>query len=116
MTDKRDSDKGQVLSWHELLEKAVELGLGAALLTKETAGHLADDLVKRGAMTKDEGKKLVSDLLEKGKGQKEKMEEQLTKLVTRVIERSDLARESAVAELERRVAALEAKMEKLHDD
>ncbi len=115
MTDERDSDDGRVMSWHELLEKAVELGLGAALLTKETAAHLADDLVKRGAMTKDEGKKLVSDLLEKGKGQKDKMDEQLTKVVSQVIERADLARQSAVAELERRVAALEAKLEKLDE-
>jgi len=103
-------------SWRELLEKTVELGLGAALLTKEAAGQLVDDLVKRGAVSKEEGKKLVAEMMEKGKGQKEKMDQFVTEVVDRMLKKADLARRSSVAELERRLAAVEEKLRQIQGD
>jgi polyhydroxyalkanoate synthesis regulator phasin len=93
-----------------LFEKAVELGLGAALLTKESAQKLADELVKKGEVSRDEGKKLVADMLEKGKGQKQKMESFITDIVHRATEKTDVARRSHIEELEKRVAALEERL------
>jgi polyhydroxyalkanoate synthesis regulator phasin len=103
-------EQSKSASWRELLEKTVELGLGAALLTKDAAKKLVDDLVRRGAMTKEEGSKLVSEMLEKGKGQKEKMEALISETVERVLRKADLARRSSFEELEKRVAALETQL------
>lgn len=101
----------QIKSWRELFEKTVELGLGAALLTKESAQRLVDELVKKGDVSREEGKKLVSDMLEKGKGQKEKMEGFVADIVQRMIEKANVARNSRVDELEQRLAALEQRLD-----
>ena len=104
------SGETRITSWRELLEKTIELGLGAALLTKESAGKLVDELVKRGDMSRDEGKKLVTDMMEKGKGQKKKMEDFVVEVVERVLGRADIARRSQIEELERRIAELEGRL------
>jgi polyhydroxyalkanoate synthesis regulator phasin len=110
------TDQAKMGSWRDLLEKTIELGLGAALLTKEAAGQLVDDLVKRGAVTKEDGKKLVAEMLEKGKGQKEKMDQFVAEVVDRMLKKADLARQSTVAELERRLAALEERLRQTPGD
>ena len=104
------SGETKVGSWRELLEKTIELGLGAVLLTKESAGKLVDELVKRGEVTKDEGRKLVSEIMEKGKGQKQKLEDLVTDIVQRAMQKADVARQSHIEELERRVADLETRL------
>ncbi len=108
------AEQPKATSWRELLDKTIELGLGAALLTKEAATKLVDDLVQRGAVTRDEGRKLVDQMMDKGRGQKEKMEAFVSDVAHRVVERSDLARRSRVDDLERRVAALEERLKQGH--
>ena len=104
------SGETKVTSWRELLEKTIELGLGAALLTKESAGKLVDDLVKRGDVSREEGKKLVTDMLEKGKGQKKKMEDFVVEVVERALGKADIARRSQIEDLEKRIAELEDRL------
>ena len=106
-----DDNEPRIRTWRELIEQTIELGLGAALLTKETATKLVDDLVKRGDVTREEGRKLVDSMLEKGKGQKERMESFVSDVVERVLSRTDVARRSAVEELERRIAELERRLQ-----
>jgi polyhydroxyalkanoate synthesis regulator phasin len=100
-------------SWREFLEKTVELGLGAALLTADSVKKVVDDLVKRGGMSKEEGQKLAAQLLERGKAQKERMERLVAETVERVLSRTDVARRSQLAELERRMAELEEEIGRL---
>lgn len=104
------SGETKVTSWRELLEKTVELGLGAALLTKESAGKLVDDLVKRGDVSREEGKKLVTDMVEKGKGQKKKMEEFVLEVVEGALGKADIARRSQIEGLEKRIIELEDRL------
>jgi polyhydroxyalkanoate synthesis regulator phasin len=104
------SEEKKIGSWKELFEKTVELGLGAALLTKESATKFVDELVQRGHVTKDESKKLVTDLLEKGKGQKQRMEDFVSEVVEKALHKADVARASHIEELERRLAALEERL------
>ncbi len=106
------SDEAKIGSWRELFEKTIEIGLGAALLTKESATKLVDDLVQRGHVTKDESKKLVTDMLEKGKAQKDKMEDFIGEVVQRMMNKADVARQSHIEQLERRIAELEARLGK----
>jgi len=103
----------QIKSWRELFEKTIELGLGAALLTKESAQRLVDELVKKGDVSREEGKKLVSDMLEKGKGQKEKMETFVSDVAQRMIEKANVAKNSRVDELEQRLAAVEQRLSQI---
>ncbi len=104
------TDEPRIASWRELLEKTVELGLGAALLSKEAATKLIEDLVKRGAVTREEAGNLVSQMMEKGKTQKQRMEDFVAEVAERVLARADLARRSSVEDLARRVAELEQRL------
>jgi len=105
-------DERKAITWRELFEKTVDLGLGAALLTKEAAGRLVEDLVKRGSMSKEEGQRFLSEVLEKGKAQKEKMEAFVHQAIERILASADLARQSTVQELERRVTELEEELKR----
>jgi polyhydroxyalkanoate synthesis regulator phasin len=101
------TEKPKAAGWGDLLEKTVELGLGAALLTKEHATKLIDDLVKRGAVRREEAGQLVSDMMEKGKVQKQKMESFVAEVAERVLARADVARRTKLEDLEQRIARLE---------
>jgi len=104
------AEEAKDTSWRDLLEKTVELGLGAAELTTEAARKLVDDLVKRGAVTSEDGRKLLADMLERGKAQKEKTDRYVASVVEKLLTRADLARRSALEALERRVAELEQRL------
>lgn len=104
------TDEPKIASWRELLEKTVELGLGAALLSKEAATKLMEDLVKRGAVTREEAGKLVSQMMDKGKDQKQKMETFMAEVAEQVLEKADVARRSRFEELEKRIAELERRL------
>src|SRR5512142_3094782 len=104
------SEQTTSATWRDMFDRMMELGLGAALLTREAATKLVDDLVKKGSMTREDGRRVLSDMMEKGKEQKERMEEVVADMVDRVLTRSDLARRSQIEELERRIALLEAKL------
>jgi polyhydroxyalkanoate synthesis regulator phasin len=113
--EERMPGESKIASWRELFEKTIEVGLGAALLTKESASKLVEELIQRGAVTKTEGKKLVSEMLEKGKRQKQKMEELIAEVVQRVLDKADVARQSHIEELERRIGELEERLDRRRD-
>ena len=101
------SEQPVTTTWRDVFDKMMELGLGAALLTKEAASKLVDDMVKRGGVTKEDGKKLFTEIMEKGRLQKERMDEVIAETVEGLLEKADLARRSQVEALEKRLAALE---------
>lgn len=101
------SEGAKITSWRELFDRMVELGLGAALLTKESATKLVDELVKKGHISREESKKLVSEMLDKGRGQKQKMDDFVVDAVERALAKADIARRSQIEELERRLEELE---------
>lgn len=47
-----------------IIEKAFLMGIGAAMLAKDKAQDLADMLIERGAMTRDESREFVDRLTE----------------------------------------------------
>jgi len=97
-------------TWRDMFDRMMELGLGAALLTKEAASKLVDDMVKRGTVSREDGKKLFHEMMEKGRLQKERMDEVIAETVSHLLEKSDVARRSQVEALEKRLAALEAEL------
>lgn len=101
-------------SWRDLLSKAMDLGIGAVLLTKEAAEKAVDELVAKGDVTREEGKHLLERMMERGKDQKERLEKLVAELVEKAVARADLARgaelrtaRAELAELGKRVDRLE---------
>jgi len=94
----------------DLFLRSVEVGLGAAALTRETAQKVVDELVAKGAVSRAEARETVSELLERGQRQKEQLDQYLAGVVSGVLEKADLARASQVRKLEARIAELEARL------
>ena len=97
----------RVNSWGELLEKMVDVGLGAATLTAETAQKIANDLVARGQVTAEESTGLVDRLLSMGHKQRDLLNATVEKATETVLDRMHLARQSEVDQLRQRIEALE---------
>lgn len=105
MTDAKE--QLQISSWSDLFMRTMELGLGAATLTVETAQKAVNDLVKRGQVTREEGTGMVDKLLAMGRDQRRQIMEMVDKGAERAMARMDLARRSDLEVLRQRVAALE---------
>jgi len=97
----------RVANWGELFERAIELGLGAALLTAESTQKLVNEMVNRGEVAKEESASLVDRLIVLGREQREMLRETVEKTTERVLERMNVARHDEVAVLRQRVDDLE---------
>jgi len=96
-----------IATWSDLFMRTVELGLGAATLTAETAHRVVNDLVNRGQVGHEESRGMVDRLLALGHEQREALRGMIEKNIACALDRLDLARRSDVEELRLRVAALE---------
>ena len=97
----------RISSWGELFERSLELGLGAAMLTAETAQKLVNDMVNRGQVAREESTSMVDRLLAMGREQREMLRETVERSTERMVGRMSLAREAEVTELRRRIDELE---------
>lgn len=96
----------------EILEKAVNLGLGALLLTKEKVEDVVGELVKKGEVGEEESKKLISDLLEKGEKGKKEIEAKLKRIVEDITAELDLPLRKELDELRSEIQRLKKKLDK----
>ncbi|MBD3920070.1 phasin family protein [Paenibacillus sp. PR3] len=97
------------------VNKAVSLGLGAAIATKEQAEKFVDDLVKKGDVNQSESKQLVDDLIRKGQEWQASIDARIKTYVRAALHDANLttrdeyvALKERISELERRVEALES--------
>lgn len=105
MTEERN--QRPISSWGDLFMRTVELGLGAATLTLDTAQRVVSDLIGRGQVSREEAPGLVDRLMALGREQREQLSEMIDRGVERAMIRMDLARRSDLEALHQRVADLE---------
>jgi polyhydroxyalkanoate synthesis regulator phasin len=103
-------------SWRELLDRSIDLGVGAVLLTKEAAEKAVNELVAKGEVSRQEGKQLLARVMERGKEQKERLEAVVKEAVDRAIEKADLARASELRHARALVAELQQRLDRLEMD
>ena len=94
-------------TWGDLFVKTVEIGLGAAMLTVETAQKVVDDLVRRGQVSQEERAGLVDRLIDMGHQQRVQFKEMIDRASEQTMSRMDVARRSDLDALRKRVAELE---------
>jgi len=97
----------RVANWRELFERSIELGLGAALLTAESAQRVVNDMVNRGEVAREESTSLVDRLIVVGREQREQLRDTIEKTTERALERMNVARRDEVAALRQRIDDLE---------
>lgn len=95
----------------DLLNKFVSLGLGLAVVTKEQAEKLVDELVKKGEMSRAESFAFVDDLLKKGEEAQARIETLVRERVQAAVGERKWATREDVARLEKRLDALIAKLD-----
>lgn len=92
----------------DLLKKAVQLGLGLAVASKEKIEQFADELVAKGELGKSESRDFVNQLMKKGEEQRDEIKGMVREQVAKVLAELDIATRQDLRRLETRIAALEA--------
>lgn len=97
----------------DLLKKAISLGWGLTIVSKEKIEGIVDDLVKCGELAPSESKQLVEKLIDKGAEEQGRFKELVNEQVRSALQTMGLASAKEVEELTRRVAELELKLAEL---
>lgn len=94
----------------ELLEKTVLTSLGALAMSQKKAEELAAELKEKYKLSEDEGKAFLDKLQNFSKESRDKMTELAETEVRKVMERIGLVAKSDYDELQKRVTALEQRL------
>lgn len=82
-------------------------GIGVISLTQEKIEEFSQEMIKKGEMSKEEGKKFVKDVLSEKEKQMKDIENKINKRVKETFEKSGVVMKSDVAALERKIEKLE---------
>lgn len=97
----------------DLLKRAISLGWGLTIVSKEKVEDLVDDLVKRGELEPAESKQFVERLIDRGEEEQTRLKKLVNEQVQSTLQHMGLASVKEVEELTRRVAELEIKISEL---
>ena len=101
------------MSLSDMLNRLVDLGVGAAVMTREAVERTVDEMVSRGEMSREEGKRLAKEMADKGEQQRSRMEQMMSSAMERLAERMDLAKRSELQMLQARLNQLESRLARL---
>jgi polyhydroxyalkanoate synthesis regulator phasin len=94
--------------------KFLLLGIGALSLTEERLEQIISGMVKKGEISRQEGRDLVQEMLKKISQEKDNLSEKIKKEFDSLMDKVDVPKQSEITELEQRIAELEAKLDQLH--
>jgi polyhydroxyalkanoate synthesis regulator phasin len=92
---------------HEILDKLVMFGLGAASATAEGVSKFVDEMVRRGEMSRPEAERLARRVAESAQEAQEALRQRMREEFDRLVREAGLVRADEVAALRARVEALE---------
>ncbi|MDP2845413.1 MAG: phasin family protein [Candidatus Methanoperedens sp.] len=91
----------------EMFRKMGLFGIGVISLTQEKMEEFTQEMVKKGEISKDEGKKFVKDILSQQEKQLKEIEEKINETVRENLKKSGVVMKSDIASLERKIEKLE---------
>jgi polyhydroxyalkanoate synthesis regulator phasin len=94
----------------ELMEKVLLLGVGAASLTRDKVEELANELVKRGQLTKEEGEEFIKEAAGSAKESGANIKEMASETYQDTLRAMGVATREHVDKLDYRLTVLEAKV------
>jgi len=89
------------------ISKAISLGVGLAVASKEQVEKVIDDLVSKGEVTRSESSALMNELMEKGSETKRYLEEKTREYIRQISGEKESETAAAFARIEKRLDALE---------
>jgi polyhydroxyalkanoate synthesis regulator phasin len=104
------ADPGDGGSVRETVERLLLAGVGAAALTKERVEELAEDLSRRGQLSREEAKDAIDDALHRWRGDALRVTERAGTSATTLIRELGLVTRREWEELELRLAQVEHRL------
>lgn len=97
-----------------LARKFLLLGIGALSLTEERLEQIISGMVKKGEISRQEGRDLVQEMLKKINQEKDNLSEKIKKEFDSLMDKVDVPKQSELNELKQKIVELEAKIDQLH--
>lgn len=97
----------------EQLKRWVSTGIGLALLTKEKAEEIVQELIRQGEISRDEGKEILDGLIRRAQAERDELQRRIDAEVRRLLESAGLARQEDVRRLEEELRKLEKRVARL---
>jgi polyhydroxyalkanoate synthesis regulator phasin len=91
----------------DLINKALALGLGLAVVSKEQIEKVVDELVKKGELSVNDSKDLMKELLQKGEEHQKDINTKLREQVQKILNELNIPSKADIDRLEKRIAQLE---------
>ncbi len=91
----------------EMLRKMGLFSIGVISLTQEKAEEFTQEMIKKGEMSREEGKKFVRDILSEKEKQIKDIEDKIDEKVEKVVQKSGLVMKSDLDALEKKIEKLE---------
>ena len=92
-----------------MLREAIDVGLGALVLSREKAEKLAKDLVKKNKLQKNEGERLIKELKLKGKMQEKAIASAISKIMKEAFSQLNIASKADIIRMEKEIKKLKAR-------
>ena len=100
----------------EMLKKGFFMGLGLALMTKEKAEGVINELIKKGEISEKEGKEFVEILMKKSEEAQQELQKKVEVFVQEALRKLDLPSKEEIKEITQRLEAIEKRLEILSKD
>jgi polyhydroxyalkanoate synthesis regulator phasin len=82
-------------------------GIGVISLTQEKIEEFSQEMIKKGEMSKEEGKKFVKEVLSEKEKQMKDFEDKVNERVKETLQKSGVVMKSDISALERKIEKLE---------
>lgn len=92
---------------NDLVKKALSLGVGITVVSKEKIESVVNDLVKRGEMAPNQSKELIQRLMEKGEAEQAEWKELLRQQLKNMLAELQVATHEDIEKLSMRLEKLE---------
>jgi polyhydroxyalkanoate synthesis regulator phasin len=91
----------------EMLKKMGLFGIGVISLTQEKIEEFSQEMIKKGEISREEGRKFVKEVLSEQEKQMKDLEDKINKRVKETIEKSGVVMKSDISSLEKKIENLE---------
>ena len=97
----------------ELIRKMGLFSVGVFSLTQEKVEEFTQEMIKKGDISREEGKKFVKDVLSEKEKQISDLEDKINENVEKVMKKSGVVMKSDIAALEKKIEELEQTIQSL---
>ncbi len=97
----------------EMIRKMGLFGVGVFSLTQEKVEEFTQDMIKKGEISREEGKKFVKEVLSEKEKQLNDLEDKINENVEKVMKKSGVVMKSDISALEKKIEELEKTIESL---